>query len=125
MPKSLKRVSIALLFTAGLFFILFLLWQKLSERYATHHAPVAFEVLNFLENNPFYDLKGVEVFDMSEKQVNIGDFGKDKIVILNFWASWCEPCAEEFPSMVKLLKEFPQELVILAVSNDSDRKSVV
>lgn len=124
MPKSLKRVSIALLFTAGLFFILFLLWQELAQRYSTHEAPVAFEVLNFLEKNPFYELKGVEVLDLHEKPVNIGDFGKDKIVILNFWASWCEPCAEEFPSMVKLLKEFPQDLVILAISNDSSKSDI-
>lgn len=81
-------------------------------------------MLNFLEKNPFYELQGVEVFDMNEKPVNVGEFGKDKIVILNFWASWCEPCAEEFPSMVKLLKEFPQELVILAVSNDSAKGDI-
>jgi len=124
MPKSLKRVSIALLFTGGLFFIVFLGWRKLSDRYSTHHAPVSYDVLNFLEKNPFTAMKGVEVVDLNEKSVNIGDFGKDKIVILNFWASWCEPCAEEFPSMVKLLNEFPQDIVILAISNDSTKSDI-
>lgn len=124
MPKSLKRVVIALSITGGLFFILFLGWKELSQRYSTDTAPDSFEVLNFLETHSFSELKGVDVVDLNEKSVNIGDFGKDKIVILNFWASWCEPCAEEFPSMLKLLNEFRPNIVILAVSNDSNKSDI-
>lgn len=124
MPKAIKRLLIALPLTGGLFFILFLGWKELSNRYSTNVAPDSFEVLTFLEKNPFSELKGVEVYDLDEKSINMGDLGKDKIVILNFWASWCEPCAEEFPSMVKLLREFKQDLVILAVSNDSAKGDI-
>ncbi|MCC6138401.1 MAG: TlpA family protein disulfide reductase [Bdellovibrionaceae bacterium] len=125
MSKSLlKRVAIALVFTGGLFFILFLGWKELSARYTTEVAPDSFAVLSFLEKNPFYELKGVNVFDLADKPVNIGDIGKGKIVILNFWASWCEPCAEEFPSMLKLLKEYHENVVILAVSNDSAKGDI-
>lgn len=123
-PKSLKRVLIALVFTGGLFFILFLGWKELSQRYSTSNAPDSFEVLNFLETHPFSELKGVDVMDLADKSVNIGDLGKGKIVILNFWASWCEPCAEEFPSMLKLLNEFRSDIVILAVSNDSSKGDI-
>lgn len=124
MPKSLKRVVIALVFTGGLFFILFLGWKELSQRYSTNAAPDSFAVLNFLESHPFSELKGVDVLDLSDKPVNIGDLGKDKIVILNFWASWCEPCAEEFPSMLKLLNQYRDNVVILAVSNDSAKDDI-
>ena len=44
---------------------------------------------------------------------------KDKIVIVSFWASWCEPCVEEFPSLVNLIKEFRGEVVLLAISADN------
>lgn len=125
MPKGLKQLSIALSVTGGLFFILFLGWKELSNRYSTETAPDSFAVLNFLENNPFSDLKGLEVLDLDDKAVNIGDLGKGKIVILNFWASWCEPCAEEFPSMLKLLNEFRNDVVILAVSNDSAKDDII
>lgn len=126
MPKSLlKRVAIALCFTGGLFFVLFLGWQELSKRYSTEVAPDSFAVLGFLEKNPFYELKGVNVVDLADKPVNIGDLGKGKIVILNFWASWCEPCAEEFPSMLKLLNEYRDNVVILAVSNDSSKEDML
>ncbi|MEP6732018.1 MAG: TlpA disulfide reductase family protein [bacterium] len=45
---------------------------------------------------------------------------KGKIVLLNLWATWCEPCRAEMPSMERLQREFgPQGLVIVAVSVDS------
>ena len=44
---------------------------------------------------------------------------KGKIVLVNVWATWCEPCRAEMPSMEKLYREFgPQGLVIVAVSVD-------
>ncbi len=44
---------------------------------------------------------------------------KGKIVILNFWASWCGPCIQETPALVALHHERP-DLAILAVSIDED-----
>jgi len=36
--------------------------------------------------------------DKNQKNVNLADF-KGKLVILNFWATWCAPCKEEMPSL--------------------------
>ena len=36
--------------------------------------------------------------DINQKNVNLDDF-KGKLVILNFWATWCSPCREEMPSL--------------------------
>lgn len=58
-----------------------------------------------------------EMQDISGKTVKLTDFS-DKVVILNFWASWCAPCVKEFPSMIRLLKQFPDDVVLLAVSHD-------
>ena len=36
--------------------------------------------------------------DINQKDVNLDDF-KGKLIILNFWATWCAPCKEEMPSL--------------------------
>jgi cytochrome c biogenesis protein CcmG, thiol:disulfide interchange protein DsbE len=44
---------------------------------------------------------------------------RGKVLVLNFWATWCPPCIEEIPSLNQLQREMPQ-LVVLAVSVDED-----
>ncbi len=47
---------------------------------------------------------------------------KNGVVILNFWASWCTPCLEEFPSLVKLQDKFKDNdrVKIIAINSDED-----
>jgi thiol-disulfide isomerase/thioredoxin len=45
---------------------------------------------------------------------------KGKIIILNFWASWCTPCIAEFPDLLKLAAAFPQDVIFLGLSVDED-----
>ena len=55
------------------------------------------------------------------KKISLKDF-RGKIVLLNFWASWCVPCREEMPAMEKLYQEYKDKnFVILAVAV-KDRK---
>lgn len=49
---------------------------------------------------------------------------KGKVVFLNFWATWCGPCFDEFPSLLDLVEAFNGQLVLIAVSNDSDPKEI-
>lgn len=55
------------------------------------------------------------------KKISLKDF-RGKVVLLNFWASWCVPCREEMPSMEKLYQEYKDKnFTILAVAV-KDRK---
>lgn len=46
---------------------------------------------------------------------------RGKIVVLNFWATWCPPCIEEMPSLVQLQKKLQDKgVTVLAVSVDDD-----
>lgn len=56
----------------------------------------------------------------SERSVTLSQF-RGKILVLNFWATWCPPCIEETPSLVQLQKKFQNRgIEILAVSVDDD-----
>src|ERR1700689_3520092 len=56
------------------------------------------------------------------KTVTARDFG-GKLLILNFWATWCAPCVQEVPSLDQLERQLGQRgLVVLGVSVDKDEK---
>jgi cytochrome c biogenesis protein CcmG/thiol:disulfide interchange protein DsbE len=57
------------------------------------------------------------------KVITARDFG-GKLLILNFWASWCAPCVYEAPSLNQLQRELgPEGLVVLGVSEDRSEKN--
>lgn len=56
----------------------------------------------------------------SDRKVELRDY-RGKIVVLNFWATWCPPCVEEMPSLVQLQQRFKAKgVTVLAVSVDAD-----
>jgi thiol-disulfide isomerase/thioredoxin len=52
------------------------------------------------------------------KEVRLSDF-RGRVVLLNFWATWCPPCVREMPSLDRLHAELGQDVDVLAVSEDS------
>ena len=57
--------------------------------------------------------------------LRLGDL-RGKVVLLNFWATWCEPCLEEMPAMERLARTFRERgLAVLALSVDREGASVV
>lgn len=47
-----------------------------------------------------------------------------KVVLLNFWATWCGPCVGEMPAFEKLYKEYGEKVAILAVNCLEDKDTV-
>ena len=61
----------------------------------------------------------LELPDQSGKAQKLSDYS-GKIVVLNFWATWCGPCVKEMPIFVELTKKFEaQGVVVLAASLDA------
>lgn len=58
--------------------------------------------------------------ELSGKSTHLSDL-KGKVVVLNFWASWCSPCVEEAPALNRLQERIaPQGGVVIGVSIDDD-----
>lgn len=56
---------------------------------------------------------------------SLRDF-RGKVVFLNFWASFCEPCREEMPSMESLVRQYQsQGMAMVAISFDPEKKNMV
>ncbi len=47
---------------------------------------------------------------------------KDKVVFVNFWATWCPPCIAEMPEIQKLYNDYKNKVVFLFVTNDNWKK---
>ena len=63
---------------------------------------------------------GFELADDGGIGVSLGDYA-GKVVLLNFWATWCAPCVREIPSLNRLYERFADKgFVVLAVSVDED-----
>ncbi|MDT8300295.1 MAG: TlpA disulfide reductase family protein [Sedimentisphaerales bacterium] len=65
------------------------------------------------------------LLDLNGKKVSLSDY-KDKVVILDFWATWCPPCIKEIPHFIELYNEYKnQGLVIVGISVDQKGVGIV
>ena len=57
--------------------------------------------------------------DLNGKPISLAE-AKGKIVLLNFWATWCGPCRAEIPDLVDLQKRYADKFEIIALATDED-----
>lgn len=64
------------------------------------------------------------VEDIDGRTVSLSSF-KGKSIVLNFWASWCAPCVIEFPQMLALAKNHPDDVFFLFLSQDDSDEEMM
>ena len=63
--------------------------------------------------------------DMSGNRVNLSAY-RGKVVLLDFWATWCAPCKEEIPHFVDMQNRYgPRGFQVIGISMDDDEKPVL
>lgn len=87
-------------------------------------------IINFFAGSIFAAASGpaapdFTLADAHGKKVSLSEF-RGKVVVLNFWATWCGPCEAEMPSLNNLYKEFKSKgLVVIAISVDPTTATVL
>jgi len=70
-------------------------------------------------------VENVPIKDLQDHDVTLADY-RGKVVLVNFWATWCAPCQIEIPWMIEFQKKYgPRGFTILGVSMDDDGKKAV
>src|SRR5216684_2117400 len=63
--------------------------------------------------------------DLDGKDVSLSQY-KGKVVLVNFWATWCEPCYIEIPWLIEMQQKYEAKgFTVLGISMDEDGKSAV
>ncbi len=63
--------------------------------------------------------------DATGKNISLSSL-KGRVIMINFWATWCPPCRQEMPSMEMLFQEYNKKgFEILAISSDSQGEKIV
>jgi len=63
--------------------------------------------------------------DVSGKDVSLADY-KGKVVFVNFWATWCDPCRVEIPWLIAMQNKYgPKGFTVVGIAMDEEGKSVV
>ena len=71
------------------------------------------------------DAPTVSLKDLNDSDVNLQQY-KGKVVLVNFWATWCAPCKSEIPLLIGLHEKYgPRGFEILGLSMDEDGKKAV
>ena len=67
----------------------------------------------------------IQLKDLNDKNVSLADF-KGKVVFVNFWATWCDPCRVEIPWLIEMQAKYADKgFTVVGVAMDDEGKSVV
>lgn len=88
---------------------------------------LAFGIVN-CSSSESQDLKTAPDFtllDMKGNEVTLSDF-KGKVIILDFWATWCPPCRAEIPHFIELYNEYKEKgLEVIGIALDQGGKKAI
>jgi thiol-disulfide isomerase/thioredoxin len=99
-----------------------LLWPILGGASSRPQEEQSDNVIRFVRNpDPAPDFK---LDDLDGKPLTLAS-SHGKVILLNFWATWCGPCREEIPDLIELQTKYKDSLQIIGLSIDDDDASVV
>src|SRR3954467_11465491 len=86
------------------------------------HATVTTGTVKFLKERA--EVPPFAATDLDGRPLSLASL-RGKVVLINFWATWCPPCREEIPDLIALQQKYGKQLQIIGISQDSAPAAVV
>jgi peroxiredoxin len=119
---KMKKTGQILLTTSVFMILFFLVAPRLWFR--AHGETDYMEELSIVRFEEKIKAQNFILKDLSGNEVSLADY-HGKVILINFWATWCLPCRIEMPSMEKLYAKFKNDgFTILAIDMQEDADSV-
>lgn len=116
-----KKTAVVLLTVVG-FIALTIFADRATRVHKGGSATPAIPVTNAASIKPAPDIK---LKDLNGKDVALSDY-KGKVVFVNFWATWCDPCRVEIPWLIDLQNKYGDKgFTVVGIAMDDEGKSVV
>jgi thiol-disulfide isomerase/thioredoxin len=107
----------------GVLFTLSFLKTKGSGDHGTHSEGGS--ATGQINRNVGETLPDLELKSLAGESTHLSDL-KAKVILINFWATWCGPCVKEMPSLQKLATEYAsQGLVVIGINVDENPAEVL
>ena len=104
----------------GLFFFLFIVVAGSTASFSGCTKSSGAPTAKVLANEPEVTFKDLQGKDLALASL------KGKVVVVNFWATWCDPCRVEIPWLIRLQQTYASKgFTLLGVAMDEEGKSVV
>ena len=86
----------------------------------------SYENNQLLLHNPAKKINFFDLETLDGKNIDVADkLIEKKLILVNFWATWCPPCIKEIPDLLNLRKRFERDIEIIFVSVDANPAKVV
>jgi len=71
----------------------------------------------FIPSSPPVPAPTISLVDLAGNTVSLSEFA-GRLVLINLWATWCEPCLREMPSLERLQSRLGDQITVVAISED-------
>ena len=86
-----------------------------------HKSKYIYDIVNADRNQPGIKASDFTLKDLQNNEIVFSKFSKDRVILMDFWASWCAPCRKSNPILEKIYQRYKDKgFEILGISQDRD-----